>query len=621
MSGDEAHLGAPTCDSLRAMVPDLRLLLAGGAGDSLLGQQIGVCLIAAALLAVAFERVRLPSAPALLIGGFLVGPNALGFVSDQGDVTTIANLGLTFLLFVIGLELDFRSLAKSGRSLALSGALQVPLTTGLAFGVFYLLQKLGVLPGDFYVPLYLAFACAFSSTLLVAKALAQRYQVDTQDGRLCLGLLIFQDIWAVLLLAVQPSFASPDALVIISTLSGIILLALLAVLFTRFVLPALFGTVAKFPELLVLLALGWCFGLGVLGSHLDAIAALAGIEAPIQVSMEMGALIAGASIASFPYAHEVVGKVANLRDFFVTLFFAAIGMSIPIPDGFGPIAFAGLLVLVLLTTRAVVFFPLFAAGGVSRRNAFTSSAKMAQVSEFALVVAHLGVALGHIKEDTQSIASFAFVFMAFITSLSFDYSDSLYARLASRLGFLRDPEDATTQSDGHGDEKPARLVLLGFHRLASSLLSEIQSQAPQIADDVLVIDLNLALHDRIRERGVKVQYGDLSNPESLAHAPIADDAVIITTVPDDLLRGVTNARLVKGLREMYPQARIFAVALSPGDVAEIRESGADFVYTWQMEAAISLLPVILAGANGQLGDATSEREHLRGPLEQRDEVL
>ncbi len=603
------------------MLPDLRLLLAGGAGDSLLGQQIGVCLIAAALLAVAFERLRLPSAPALLIGGFLVGPNALGFVSDQGDVTTIANLGLTFLLFVIGLELDFRSLAKSGRSLALSGALQVPLTTALSFGIFYGLQQAGILPGDFYVPLYLAFACAFSSTLLVAKALAGRYQVDTQDGRLCLGLLIFQDIWAVLLLAVQPSFASPDAVVIISTLSGIIMLALLAVLFTRFVLPTLFGTVAKFPELLVLLALGWCFGLGVLGSHLDEIAAKFGVHAPVQVSMEMGALIAGASIASFPYAHEVVGKVANLRDFFVTLFFAAIGMSIPVPDSMGPIMFAGVLILVLVVTRALVFFPLFAAGGVSRRNAFTSSAKMAQVSEFALVVAHLGVALGHIDEDTQSIASFAFVIMAFGTSLSFDFSDSLYAKLATRLGFLRDPEDGASENDGDGHERPARLVLLGFHRLASSLLSEIKGQAKEIADDVLVIDLNLALHDEIRARGVRVQYGDLSNPESLAHAPIAEDAVIITTVPDDLLRGVTNARLVKGLREMHPKARIFAVALSPGDVAEIRAAGADFVYTWQMEAAISLLPVILAGANGQLGDATTEREHLRGPLEQRDEVL
>src|SRR5690606_13520664 len=174
-------------------------------------------------------------------------------------------LGLTFLLFVIGLELDFRSLAKSGRSLALSGALQVPLTTGLSFGVFYTLQRVGILPGDFYVPLYLALACAFSSTLLVAKALASRYQVDTQDGRLCLGLLIFQDIWAVVLLAVQPSFASPDVVIIISTLTGILLLAGFAVLLTRFVLPALFGTVAKFPELLVLLALGWCFGLGVIG--------------------------------------------------------------------------------------------------------------------------------------------------------------------------------------------------------------------------------------------------------------------------------------------------------------------------------------------------------------------
>ena len=204
--------------------------------------------------------------------------------------------------------------------------------------------------------------------------------------------------------------------------------------------------------------------------------------------------------------------------------------------------------------------------------------------------------------------------------MSFDFGDGLYARLSAKLGFLRDNEEAGA-SDGHGHDKPARVVLLGFHRLASSLLAEIRSQASELVDDVLVIDLNLAWHEKIRALGVRVQYGDLSNPESLAHAPIADDAVIITTVPDDLLRGVTNARLVQGLREMYPHARIYAIALQTQDVAEIREAGADFVYTWQMEAAVSLLPLVLAGTNGQLGDVATEREHLRGSLEQREEVL
>ncbi len=595
------------------------VLLAGGGGDSALAAQIGFCLVAAAVLSLVFEWARLPVAPALLVAGFVVGPHVLGWVADEAAVATIANLGLTFLLFVIGLELDVRSLAKSARSLAGAALLQVPLTTGLAFGVFYALSLAGLLPQGLYVALYFAFACAFSSTLLVAKQLSSRYQIDTTDGRLALGLLIFQDIWAVVLLAVQPSFANPDVMVIAGTLLGIITLAAIAALLTKTLLTFAFARVAKQPELLVLLALGWCFGVGLLGSNLSSYLALTGITLQMDVSMEMGALIAGASVASFPYAHEVVGKVANLRDFFVTLFFAAIGMSLPIPSSLSPLIAALVLAGVLMLTRPLIFMPLFASGGTPRRNAWTTSIKMAQASEFALVVMHLGVGLGHIDAGIQSTVSFAFVGMAFVTSLSFDYADSSYVLFSKFLPFLRDPR-ASAASDASHDQ-PAKVVILGFHRLASSLLHEISTQQPELVSQTLVIDFNVALHDRIRASGARVIYGDLSNVETLAHCPVADDAIVISSVPDDLLRGTTNAQLASRLRQLWPASRLMCVALRTTDVPAIREAGADFVFLWQMEAALSLLPVIMAGANGQLQDVAVERHLIHGAIEERREVL
>jgi voltage-gated potassium channel Kch len=336
--------------------------------------------------------------------------------------------------------------------------------------------------------------------------------------------------------------------------------------------------------------------------------------------MEMGALIAGASIASFPYAHEVVGKVSNLRDFFVTLFFAAIGMSIPWPDSWTPIIAAMIVGGVLLVTRPFVFVPLFMAGGVSPRNAWTTSMKMAQLSEFALVVLHLGVGFQHIDAGVQSTVSFAFVGLAFLTSFAFDYADTSYALVSKIVPWLR-MKDGAKDDDGHGHGPPARVVLLGFHRLASSLLHEISTTQPELLPQTLVIDFNVALHEKIAKTGARVVYGDLSNTDTLAHAPVAEGALVISTVGDDLLRGTNNRQLVAKLRELWPTCRIVAVAVRRADVDVIREAGADFVFMTHMEASLSLLPVVLAGANGHLSDVASERRAMFGSLAERAEVM
>lgn len=569
-------------------------------------------------MSLIFARLRLPVAPALLLGGFLVGPHCLGLISDEAAVETIANLGLTFLLFVIGLELDVRALAKSARSLAGAALLQVPVTIGLAFGIFWVLQRAGVLEAGSYVPLYLAFGCAFSSTLLVAQQLGSRCQMDTIDGRLALGLLIFQDIWAIVLLAVQPSFSNPDVAVIVGTLLGIVVLAGIAVFVTRTLLVRTLVHVAKQPELLVLMALGWCFGVGLLGANLSRVVQVFNINLHVDVSMEMGALIAGTTLASSPYAHDMVGKVANLRDFFVTLFFAAIGMNLPLPESATPIIAAALFSVVLIVTRPLIFAPLFVQGKVPRRHAFTTSIKLAQASEFSLVVMHLGVGMGHISAATQSSVSFSFVALAFGTAFAFEHADNMYG-MVSR--FLPGKDREEHGNHNHHDREPAKLVLLGFHRLGSALLQQITAQHPKLTSATLVVDFNVALHERIRATGAQVVYADLASPEVFNHLAVADDAVVISTVPDELLRGITNQQIVARLRARMPAAKIFAVALRPADVAAIKEAGADFVYLWQVEASLSLLPLLVASTNGHVVDAVLERQLHTGPMGAPAELL
>lgn len=592
----------------------------GAAAISPLVHDLGACLIAAALLAVVFERVRIPTIAALLAAGVAIGPVGLAVVKDQRSIETIANLGLTLLLFVIGLEVNVRSLMASGRTLLVSGALQVPLSIGLSLVVFLGVRAAGwsVLDGR-YTPLYMAVACAFSSTLLVVKFLQQHLQLDTVSGRLSVGLLIFQDVWAIVILALQPSFDQPAAGPIALTFVGIIIVALVALAAARWLLPLAFRVVAPIPELLVTVALGWCFGLGLFGAHLGDALHLVGISTPISVSMEMGALIAGASIATFPYAYEVVARVGNLRDFFVTLFFVGLGMSIPVPDDPGVLLLALVVSAIAVAVRYVLFLPLLYLTGLDRRNALDVSTKLAQVSEFCLVIAYIGMQLGHLAQAQVSVIIFAFVITALVTPALFKASDRLYEMVRPLLAALgmKPPVDAAGQE--RSDD--VRLVLLGFHRLASALLHDLERFHADLLPHTVVIDLNVTHHAAIRDKGVQVIYGDISNQETLKHAHIDQAEVIVATIPDELLKGTSNAAIVRSVRALSPRAFILAGASRPSAVRPLLEAGADHAFVIPAEAAQGLLAAIYAALNGNLPSFIESYEQQHGRLVERTEIL
>jgi Kef-type K+ transport system membrane component KefB len=597
------------------------VLLSAAGGPPPIVTEIALCLLAAAALAVAGQRFKVPVVAAFLAAGVLIGPIGLALVTDKESIETIAKLGLTLLLFVIGLEINVKSLLRGGRALLVPGLAQVPLTVLAGTGVFLVAGSLGfALFSDSYTALYFGLAAAFSSTLLVVKTMQERLQIDTVDGRLAVGLLIFQDLWAIVVLALQPSLANPDIAPILRTFTGIALLVVVAFVFTKFVLPSAFRTVARSPEMVVTLALGWCFGLGILASHLGALAAAIGIHLDLSVSMEMGALIAGASIATFPYAHEVVAKVGNLRDFFVTLFFVALGMGIPVPHGISGLLWALVLASVAVALRYLTFLPLFSVSGVPLRYAVTTSTKLAQISEFSLVILYLGHALGHLSEEAVAIVVFAFVITAIATPGLFSVADPVYGRIAAtlaRVGFVRKEQAATAAHAGHG----GRIVLLGFHRTASSLLHDISIRHPDLVPEVLVVDFNVQLHDAVRKTGAQCVYGDIANPATLLHTGIAEAEVVISTVPDDLLRGTTNRQIAAAVRALAPKALIVANAVRVADVRELYAAGADYVFMARTETSIGILPAVEAALNGELAEFVDSRRREQGDLETRGEVL
>jgi Kef-type K+ transport system membrane component KefB len=595
------------------------LVLAAGALSPLVAD-LGLCLVAAGVLAIVFVKLKIPAIAALLGAGVLLGPAGLATIHDRESIDTIANLGLTLLLFVIGLEVNLKSLLASGRTLVLTGALQVPLTLAAGFAAFLVLGATGLaLVADVYPALYFGVACAFSSTLLVVKYLQVHLLLDTTGGRIAIGLLIFQDIWAIVFLALQPSFANPSIAPILLTFVGTAILAVLATGIARVVLPRAFQIVARSPELVVTVALGWCFGVGLFGANLGSVARWLGLTVEIAVSMEMGALIAGATIATSPYAYEVVSRVVHLRDFFVTLFFVGLGMSIPVPDGADVVLVAAIVAAVAVVLRYIVFLPLLYATGLDRRNAVAVATRLAQVSEFCLVIAYLGARLGHISGAHVSVVIFAFVITALITPYLFAASDRLYKRLRGILDKLgirsRGP-----RAEAEAQDAP-RLVLLGFHRIGSALLADLERLHPDLVPHTLVIDTNATVHDQIRKRGVEVVYGDIGSVDVLRHAGVATAEVIVSTVPDELLRGTNNADLVRQLRQLAPDAKIIANCTRVSQVAAIRAAGADHVFRPPTEVALGILPVVYAALNASLPSYLEAYQEEHGVLERRAEVI
>jgi Kef-type K+ transport system membrane component KefB len=598
--------------------PDIYL---AGAGTSALVEELGLCLVLAGFLSATFEKLRIPSIAALLLAGVVLGPVGTGLIDSAKDIETIANLGLTLLLFVIGLEVNVRALLGSGRTLLVTGALQVPITVGAAWLIFWGLATPFAphLDGS-YTPLYLALATGFSSTLLVVRFLQDRRLLDTVSGRLAVGILIFQDVWAIVVLALQPSFHAPELTPIVLTFAGIFILVALATLGARYVLPRLFAIVARAPELVVSVALAWCFAVGLTGIHLGRLIALLGIRSPMSVSLEMGALIAGMTIASFPYHHEVAAKVSNLRDFFVTLFFVALGMSIPIPDGMHVLVLAVTLAVVALALRFFVFLPLLYLTGLDRSNALDTSVKLAQISEFCLVIAYLGAKAGHIDNATASVVIFAFVITALITPSLFRLATTLPMRmgpLLSRLGF-KDP--GARAREAVGEHERISIVILGFHRVAAALLQDVARQRPELLPSICVLDINVRTHDMIRGLGVRVVYGSAGSPEALRHAGVAEASLVISTIADELLRGTSNEAIVRAVRTVSAEVNLFACASRAPQAEVLHSAGATYVYMPAAETANGIFAAGMALLEGRLADYCAEREAACGPLATRLEV-
>src|SRR6201991_3484526 len=422
-------------------------------------RDITYCILFAWGLGLLAHFSRQPLILAYLIAGFFIGPFGMGWVKSQESIQIISELGLIFMLFMIGLEIDLKKIVRAGRVILFAAGGQ--LIGGCILGVLFFMGIGLSMGGGGFDALYLTIACALSSTVIIVKVLYEKRELDTLPGRITLGILVLQDIFAILFLAVQPSLANLQVSVILLSIARVGALVATALILSRYVLPRLFHQIARRPELILLGALAWCFLIGEIAEKLH-------------LSREMGSLVAGVSLSTFPYALDVTAKVTTLRDFFITLFFVALGMTIPIP-GLSVIGLALLIAAFTVVSRVITtFVPLYLMKQ-GLRASLLPAINLAQISEFSLVVIQTGVAAGHIRTETSNATSFAFVILAILSTFVMVRSDQI-VRMAigplKRIG-LRDLDHGQA-GEGEGDDgghgATRRIVILGFFRAASALL-------------------------------------------------------------------------------------------------------------------------------------------------------
>lgn len=601
------HLGAPApsdhaeCHGNECAEGAHRRL---GGGVSPLMRNIGFTLTGAGLFALVMGITHMPLILGYLVGGFVVGPTCLNIVESHEDISELSMLGLVFLLFMVGLELDVHALFQMGRDSLITGFVQFPLCASVLTGIFYLVEAAGLSFGNGrWSILYCGICAGLSSTMIIVKILNMKGQAETMFGRNTMAIIICQDIWAIILLASQSNLSNPTFGGIIKSFGMLILLTLLALAYAKFVMPGILRKASQSVELMLVLSLAWVF-----------FVCSAAILPTFGLPLEMAALVAGTALGTFPYSHDFNSKIKYIRDFFFTIFFAAMGMMLPVPRLLD-IVTAIFIAVALVAVRAIgVFVPLYALSK-DARTAILTTLNLAQLGEFSLVICALGTSHGHIDERTLEIMILSFVFTSIVAPAIMLNDHRIWTKISAWFQPRRG--DSTIEREESSDDR--EIMLLGFHKIAFMLIAEFQAKTPELLQTFHVIDFNRKVTANLEKLGVKCTVGDIADTAVMLKAKPCSPRIVISTVPDTLLQGINNLGLLEKIREVWPDSHAILTADNPQQAKILYEGGADYVLRMAKLSAERLHELLSEHcADGEHSSLHDLFEHYKGGEKDHD---
>lgn len=553
----------------------------GAGGGSALFELL-VIMAAAALFVPLATRAGLSSILGYLAAGAAIGPWGLGLIGAVEEIRHVAEFGVVFLLFIIGIEMKPARLWIMRRQVFGLGGLQVMLSGIAIGGAGWLLG----LPGP--VAVVVGLGLALSSTAMGLQVLAERGELASTVGRASFAVLLLQDLMVPVLLTLTPLLAQtevgPTGNLALAVAEAVLVLGA-AVLAGRFLMRPLFRVVAaaRSAEVFTATALLVVLGMALAMEH-------------VGLSMALGAFLAGLLLAESEFRHQVEADIQPFRGLLLGLFFMAVGMTVD----FGLMAerWAAVLGLVvgLMAVKAIILVPLFRAFGLGLPDAVKGAFLLAQGGEFAFVLFTYAVGVGTMPQATAQ-------FLVLVVSLSMAATPFVAiagARLAGRIAARR---EVPAEHPPKPVSREGHVILCGFGRVGQTVARLLEATGrPYIAFDR---DLDRVMQGRAA--GMNVYFGDASRPEVL-HAAHAADACLIVVTTDD---PAATARAVAHIRHHFPRLTIHARARDLLQSSALRKAGASATVPETLEASLQLGAQVLGATGMAADDVTAALEDWR----------
>lgn len=526
--------------------------------------QLAIILTLSSALGLVIYKLKLPLLIAYLLAGLLLSLLSAFDVSKSLVLSFLPDIGIAFVLFLVGMELDLRELKNFGKQIIIAGVFQVIITATL--GTFFA-QSFGF---GLVEAILLGAGLSFSSTLVVVKLLLDKKDLSSLYGKLSIGVLLLEDLLAVIIL-LGLSFVGQglDIASLLTFLVKVLALFSLAFFINRFILSTVFKAVSDSGELLFLTALSWCFGFITLSVLMG-------------FSVMIGAFLSGVALASSPFHFHIQGKIKPMRDFFTALFFVYLGTRVSFSSNLNIypliLIFSGFAVL----AKPVIFLLLFGIFGFRKHTMFQTAINLSQVSEFSLIILLVGFNMGLISQDALTVIALSSVVSITFSSLMISQSRRIYKYVTFAVSFFERKKRFPVQQE---DEKlEDHTVVIGAHRVGGEIVRFLKRERQPL----VVLDFNPHQVERLLKEEIPVIYGDMSDPEILDLLNLDLAKIIISTSPD--LEG--NKTLLEDLKLRRINIPAIVRAETIKDAQSLYKGGADFVIVPEVMAGDLLLETL-----------------------------
>jgi len=514
-------------------------------------------LITVATVFAYFARVlKQPFIVAYVLAGVIIGPVGLGLITNVENMNVLAEIGIAFLLFAIGLEIDFRKLRSVGTAAILGGSVQMGLTFILGF-VLSLMLNLG-----FIISIYMGLLVSFSSTMIVAKILVDKNQVNTLHGRIMLGILILQDLIVIMILPILADMTVlfSGEMLALMIVKGFGLFSI-AIVLNKFIFRKVLDYAANNHELLFLTAVAVCF-------------IFMGLAYALNFSIAIGAFIGGIALAQFPYNLEIFGEMHSLRDFFSVIFFTSLGMQLSFSVISSMMIPFIVLLIIIIVLKPVVLALIYLILGYGGRNATVIGVGLGQASEFSFIIAAQGlVTPGHLNADMYSFIVSLVIMSMVITPYSMKFRHKIYNFFSDRNFNL--PKSLSTPTHVTKIEKKPKkemnnhVIVFGCDVMGSKVVDYLKNKKAKF----IVTEHNPEIIRELSKDGIYTMYGDACNEDLLKETGLYKAKLAVVTIPD-----VESSGFIIGKAKRFnPSIKIYARAHSEDDANALYKAGADFV--------------------------------------------